>query len=154
MDYLKNFLSIFCCRGIEALCLELDKIRTSGSAIISTFRHQCDSAGSRKMEDNENNFNHLPKETKNHQESIEIENFTKAILPIGKYPFINEPTLIEDTNQDVLSEEKLSSSPMNLSLSPQTTQVLENIETLLKNAQKQLSEINDNILFCKKNPEM
>ncbi|XP_051156316.1 uncharacterized protein LOC127278579 [Leptopilina boulardi] len=137
--------------GIQALCLELDKIRTSGSTTISTFRHQCDSE---RFKDDEDYFKHLVLPTKSiiQQESVEREDFSKATLPMTEYSYINKPTIIEDTNQNIFLSEKISQK--NLSLSPQTIQVLDNIETLIQNAQKQLSEINDNILFYKKNPEM
>ncbi|XP_043461742.1 titin homolog [Leptopilina heterotoma] len=143
--------------GIEALCLELDKIRTSGSAIISTFRHQCDSERFKDTEDEDKHHHKpsvLPKELKAHEESNEREEAAMETIPTFEYSFINKPTLLKETNnQDILFSEK-GTSQKNLSLSPQTTQLLSNVETLLQNAQKQLSEIKDNISFHKKNPEL
>lgn len=143
--------------GIEALCLELDKIRTSGSAIISTFRHQCDSERFKATEDDDDKHRKpslLTKEFKGHEESNQRGEVAMETIPTFKYSTTDKSTLHKTTNkQDILFPEK-GTLQKNLSLSPQTTQLLGNIETLLQNAQKQLFEIKDNMSFHKKNPEL
>ena len=56
--------------------------------------------------------------------------------------------------QESLLAEEINSPLNSPILSPETTHVLENAEKLVENAQKQIIEINQNILINKTNPEM
>ncbi|XP_033209591.1 serine-rich adhesin for platelets-like [Belonocnema kinseyi] len=142
----------------ETLCVQSDKNGAKGSAIISTYPHQCDSGRSKKTEESANEFKtlKLPLQTKIQEAAVERENFSRSTLPIPNIPFsiINNPTMTKNICQETALAEKISSPPNSPILSPETTKILENAEKLVENAQKQIIEINQNILLHKANPEI